>query len=129
MDFNFNDQNDLLRESLEHVAESKRRREELQDEANKTAIESKEILLEIAENTAYLKKLVEINRETKLNTEELSYVMRAIYDVAKANNKDEADSLFKKALDTINGSGEIAGNIVNLISLLTGIYTVVNTIN
>ncbi|MBZ3641252.1 hypothetical protein ITX49_08695 [Enterococcus casseliflavus] len=129
MDFNFNEQNDLLRESLEQVAESKLRREQLQDEANKTAIESKEILLEIAENTAYLKKLVEINRETKLNTEELSYVMRAIYDVAKANNKDEADSLFKKALDTINGSGEIAGNIVNLISLLTGIYTVVNTIN
>ena len=129
MDFNFNEQNDLLMESLEQVAESKRRREQLQDEANKTAIESKEILLEIAENTAYLKKLVEINRETKLNTEELSYVMRAIYDVAKANNKDEADSLFKKALDTINGSGEVAGNIVNLISLLTGIYTVVNTIN
>ncbi|MFZ4889728.1 hypothetical protein [Enterococcus innesii] len=129
MDFNFNDQNDLLRESLEHVAESKRRREELQDEANKTAIESKEILLEIAENTAYLKKLVEINRETQLNTEELSYVMRAIYDVAKANNKDEADSLFKKALDAINGSGEVAGNVVNLISLLSGIYTVVNTIN
>ncbi|MFF9835472.1 hypothetical protein ACF1CZ_13555, partial [Enterococcus faecium] len=104
MDFNFNEQNDLLRESLEQVAESKRRREQLQDEANKTAIESKEILLEIAENTAYLKKLVEINRETQLNTEELSYVMRAIYDVAKANNKDEADSLFKKALATINGS-------------------------
>lgn len=93
---------------------------EKQEEANK-------LLGHIVENTSVLKELVEINRETQLNTEELTYVMRAIYDVAKAKDKEEADTFLKKAIKTINESGEAAGNIANLISILMGIYNTVNT--
>lgn len=94
---------------------------EKQEEAN-------ELLNKIVENTSVLKELVEINRKTQLNTEELTYVMRAIYEVAKANNKEDADTFFAKALKVINESGEAAGNIASLTSLLMGIYTTVNTI-
>lgn len=102
-------------------------RNNLQDEANQATIDSKELLKEIAENTAYLKILVEINRETNLNGDELNYIMRAIYDVAKASNKDEADNLMSNALSKINNSGEVVGNIANLTNLLMGIYNVVIT--
>lgn len=94
---------------------------EKQEEANG-------LLNKIVENTSVLKELVEINRETQLNTEELTYVMRAILEVAKADNKKEADSLFTRALKVINDSGEAAGNMASLTSLLMGIYTTVNTI-
>ena len=93
---------------------------EKQEEANG-------LLNKIVENTSVLKELVEINRETQLDTEELTYVMRAIYEVAKANNKEEADTIFAKALKVINESGEAAGNMASLTSLLMGIYTTVNT--
>lgn len=87
--------------------------------------EANEMLEKIVENTSVLKELVEINRETQLKTEELTYVMRAIYDVAKADSKEEADTLFSIALKTINESGEAVGNITNLVSLLMGIYNTV----
>lgn len=90
--------------------------------------EANGLLNKIVENTSVLKELVEINRETQLNTEELTYVMRAILEVAKADNKKEADSLFERALKIINDSGEAAGNMASLTSLLMGIYTTVNTI-
>lgn len=93
---------------------------EKQEEANG-------LLNKIVENTSILKELVEINRETQLKTEELTYVMRAIYEVAKANSKEESDTLFAEALKVINESGEAAGNIASLTSLLMGIYTTVNT--
>lgn len=86
------------------------------------------LLSKIVENTSVLKELVEINRETKLNTEELTYVMRAILEVAKADNKKESDTLFANALKVINDSGEAAGNMASLTSVLMGIYTTVNTI-
>lgn len=133
--FDANQLNGALRETMnrsnaviESIAElnrSKNMRDELQDEANKATLENRELLKEIAENTAYLKKIVEINRETQLNTEELNHIMRAIYDVSKANSKEEADSFYAKALAAINSSGETAGNIVNLSSLLLGLYEVV----
>ena len=120
---NFNSRN--LHQALENAGEADRVRARLQDEANRATIENRKLLKEIAENTAYLKKIVEINRETQLNTEELNHIMRAIYDVSKANSKEEADSFYAKALAAINSSGETAGNIVNLSSLLLGLYEVV----
>lgn len=94
---------------------------EKQEEANA-------LLSRIVENTSVLKELVEINRKTQLNTEELTYIMRAIYEVAKAEDKEEANTYFTQALKVINDSGEAAGNIANLISLLMGIYNTVNTL-
>ena len=120
---NFNSRK--LHQALENAGEADRVRARLQDEANRATIENRKLLKEIAENTAYLKKIVEINRETQLNTEELNHIMRAIYDVSKANSKEEADSFYAKALAAINSSGETAGNIVNLSSLLLGLYEVV----
>lgn len=86
------------------------------------------LLSRIVENTSVLKELVDINRKTQLNTEELTYVMRAIYEVAKAGDKEEANTYFTHALKIINESGEAAGNIANLTSLLLGIYNTVNTL-
>lgn len=94
---------------------------EKQEEANA-------LLSRIVENTSVLKELVEINRKTQLNTEELTYVMRAVYEVAKAGDKEEANTYFTQALKVINESGEAAGNIANLTSLLLGIYNTVNTL-
>lgn len=113
-------QNDFLKD-IEFVPNPTYDLIEKQEEANK-------LLNRIVDNTSVLKELVEINRETQLNTEELTYVMRAIYAVAKADNKEEADNLFAKGLKVINESGEAAGNIASLTSLLMGIYTTVNTI-
>ena len=93
---------------------------ERQEEANL-------LLSKIVENTSVLKDLVAINRETQLNTEELNYVMRAIYEVAKAEDRSEAENLYVKALKTINDAGDTAGNIINLTTLLFGIYTTVIT--
>lgn len=85
-------------------------------------------LARIVENTSVLKELVEINRKTQLNSEELTYVMRAIYEVAKAEDEEEANTYFTQALKAINESGEAAGNIASLTSLLLGIYNTVNTL-
>ncbi len=95
---------------------------EIQEESNK-------LLGKIVDNTSVLKDLVEINRQTQLNTEELKDVLGAIYEVSKANNKDEADSIFKKALTAINTSGETADNIVRLSNLLMGLYSTVKLLN
>lgn len=81
------------------------------------------LLSKIVENTSVLKDLVAINRETQLNTEELNYVMRAIYDVAKAKDSNEAKNLYAKAIKIINDAGDTASNVVNLTTLLTGIYS------
>lgn len=94
---------------------------EEQKEANK-------LLDRIVENTSVLKELVEINRETQLSTKELTYVMRAIYDISNAKNKKEADNLFKKAMDAINTSGESVENITRLASLLVNIYKTIELI-
>lgn len=126
---NISDNHDRMMSSLRSQGVEISKRNKLQDNANQAAIDSKELLKEIAENTAYLKILVEINRETKLNGDELNYIMRAIYDVAKANNKEEADTLFSKALSKINDSGEFSGNVANLTNLLMGIYNVVVTMS
>lgn len=91
---------------------------EKQEEAN-------DLLGKIVENTSVLKEIVEINRQTQLSTEELNEVMRAIHAVAKAETKEEADGLLKKALNSIDSSGETVGNIANLVSLLMGIYSTV----
>lgn len=101
------------------------KRSKLQEKANQATIDNQAILQQIAKNTAYLEQIVEINRQTQLNTEELTYIERAIYGVSVAKNKKEADNLFKEALAKINESGETAGNITNLISLLNGIYNTV----
>lgn len=90
--------------------------------------EANDLLRQVVDNTSVLKDLVDINRKTQLNTEELTYVMKAIYEVARADSKDEADNLFKKALDVINASGEVASNITHLTSLLLGIYNTVKGI-
>jgi regulator of replication initiation timing len=91
---------------------------EKQEAANK-------LLSEIVENTSVLKEIVEINRRTQLSAEELNEVLKEIHAVAKADNKNEADGLFKKALNTINTSGETASNVASLVSLLMGIYSTV----
>lgn len=103
----------------------KREAENRQDQANRSIIKQEELLQQIADNTSYIKDVVEINRQTQLNTEELTYVMRAIYEVAKANSKEEADSFFTKAINTINSSGETANNIVLLTGILVQIYNTV----
>lgn len=95
---------------------------EIQEESNK-------LLGKIVDNTSVLKELVEINRQTQLDTEELKDVLGAIYEVSKAKNKNEADNIFKKALNAINTSGETIDNIARLVNLLMGIYNTVNLIN
>lgn len=95
---------------------------EIQEESNK-------LLGKIVDNTSVLKELVEINRKTQLNTEELKDVLAAIHEVSKAKNKDEADNIFKKALNTINASGETVENIARLVNLLMGLYNTVQLLN
>ena len=51
--------------------------------------------------------------------------MLDIYVIAKANNQEEADGLFAKAIEKISNSGEKATNIVSLINIVTGIYNTV----
>jgi len=94
---------------------------EKQEEAN-------DLLGQIVENTSVLKEIVEINRKTLLNAEELSKVMQEINKVSIAKDKEEADTLFQNAIRVINNSGETAGNMANLISLLMGIYSTVNAL-
>ena len=94
---------------------------EKQEEAN-------DLLGQIVENTSVLKEIVEINRKTLLTAEELSKVMQEINKVAIAKDKEEADTLFRNAIQVINNSGETAGNMANLISLLMGIYSTVNAL-
>lgn len=116
---------EVLRRSFEAQNELRAEKEALAMNANKATIDSKALLMEIAENTAYLKELVTINRETQLNTEELNFVMRAIFDVAKADNKEEADTLFSKAIKGISEAGETAGNVASLTTVAVGIYNTV----
>lgn len=113
-------------ELAEKVQFQKIQREKTEYEANLETIAQSEILKEIAENTAYLKDIVGIVRETKLNGDELNLIMRAIFEVGSADNKEEADGLFKTALDKINSAGESVGNIVQLIGILKEIYSVVS---
>ncbi|GBD63764.1 hypothetical protein TEHD23766T_1191 [Tetragenococcus halophilus subsp. flandriensis] len=120
---------DNVNKTLSAANDAKEKRNTLQDDANKQTIENTKLLQEIADNTSYLKDLVKISRETQLNTEELTYISRAIFDVAKANSKEEADSLYKKALEKLTSSGEDIGNISNWVTLLSGIYNIVTTID
>lgn len=87
--------------------------------------EANEFLQQIVENTSVLKELVEINRNTQLSAEKLTELMMEINLVAQAKSKEEADNLFKKAINKINVSGETASNIASLVNLLSAIYNAV----
>lgn len=94
---------------------------EKQEEAN-------HLLGQIAENTSVLKELVQINRDTNLNVQELNDVMLDIYIIAKANSKEEAEGLFAKAIEKISSSGEKATNISSFVNIAIGIFNTVLTL-
>lgn len=86
--------------------------------------ETNMLLKEIRNNTDYLKLLANINENTQLSSEVLLEIQTDIFSIASATSKDEADNLFTRTLDKINSSGEVVGNIANLVSFLNAVYQV-----
>lgn len=96
-------------------------------QANIETIEQSKTLREIADNTAYLKDLVLITREIKLNGDESNLISKAIYNISNAESKEDAANKLSEALAKLSSSGEFVGNMSNIVSFLTGLYNTVSS--
>lgn len=86
---------------------------------------SLKILESINANTANIYSIVELIRVSNDKQDILISILNDILLIAKAKNKEEADSLFKKVVDRINNGVDTADSMVKILGWATTIYQVV----
>lgn len=87
--------------------------------------QSLEILQAISDNTASLQMIVELIAKTNDNQDEIITMLNEILSIAKANNKADAASMYKKISKSITGTVESAESIYKLLAWANTIYTMV----
>lgn len=87
--------------------------------------QSLEMLRSINDNTANLSVLVDLISESNEKQDEMLELISEILTIAKAKEKKEADSLFKKVSEKINGSVETVDSIIKLTGWAVAIYQMV----
>lgn len=86
---------------------------------------SLKILESINANTANIYSIVELIRVSNDKQDILISILNDILLIAKAKNKEEADSLFKKVVDRINNGVDTADSMIKILGWATTIYQVV----
>ena len=86
---------------------------------------SLEVLQSINENTANLYTMVELINQNNEKQDELIALMTEILSLAKAKNKSEADSLFKKIMGKINDTADSAETMIKIVGWATTVYNMV----
>ena len=86
---------------------------------------SLEVLQSINENTANLYTMVELINQNNEKQDELIALMTEILSLAKAKNKSEADSLFKKIMGKINDTADSVETIIKIVGWATTVYNMV----
>lgn len=89
--------------------------------------QSLEILKSINQNTANLYTLVDLISKSNEQQDEVIGIVSEILTIAKAKEKKEAESLFKKVTSKINNSVETADSVIKLFGWATTIYNMVIT--
>ena len=89
--------------------------------------QSLEILKSINQNTANLFTLVDLISKSNEQQDEVIGIVSEILTIAKAKEKKEAESLFKKVTSKINNSVETADSVIKLFGWATTIYNMVIT--
>lgn len=88
---------------------------------------SLEILQSINANTANLYTLVDLISKSNEKQDEILEIITEILAIAKAKEKKEADSLFKRVMTKINDTVETADSVVKIVGWATTIYNMVVT--
>ena len=86
---------------------------------------SLEILQSINENTANLYTMVELISQSNEKQDELISLMTEILSLAKAKNKEEADTLFKKIMSKINDTADSVESMIKIVGWATTVYNMV----
>lgn len=90
-------------------------------------LQSLEILKSINQNTANLYTLVDLISKSNEQQDEIIEITSEILTIAKAKEKKEAESFFKKVITRINSSVATADSVIKLISWATIFYRIVIT--
>lgn len=86
---------------------------------------SLKILESINANTANIYSIVELIRASNDKQDELIAILKDILMIAKARDKEEADSSFKKVVERINVGVDTADSMIKILGWATTIYQVV----
>lgn len=86
---------------------------------------SLKILESINANTANIYSIVELIRASNNKQDELIAILKDILMIAKARDKEEADSSFKKVVERINVGVDTADSMIKILGWATTIYQVV----
>ena len=89
--------------------------------------QSLEMLKSINQNTANLYTLVELISKSNDQQDEVIEIIADILAIAKAKEKEEAESLLKRVMTKINDSVEVTDSIIKLVGWATTIYQMVVT--
>ena len=89
--------------------------------------QSLETLKSINQNTANLYTLVDLISKSNEKQDEVIGIVSEILAIAKAKEKKEAESLFKKVMTKINDSVETADSVIKLAGWAATIYNMVMT--
>lgn len=87
--------------------------------------ESNETLQAIEKNTANLQSLVDLIHNSVENQDQIISLMAEVFVIAKAKNKEEADSLCKRAMNKISDTVQDVETIAKLVSYAKMVYNVV----
>lgn len=87
--------------------------------------ESLEMLKSINTNTANLYTLVDLISNANDKQDELIGLISKILTIAKAKDKEEAESLFKKVMGKINETVKSADSMIKIMGWATSIYSMV----
>ena len=87
--------------------------------------QSLEMLKSINQNTANLYTLVDLISKSNEKQDEMLELITEILTIAKAKEKREAESIFKKVVTKITDTVEAADSVIKLIGWATTIYNMV----
>lgn len=86
---------------------------------------SLEILQSINANTANLYTIIDLVNKSNDGQDELLDILSEVLVIAKAKEKGEAETLFKKVIAKINDSVKSADSMVKIIGWATTVYNIV----
>lgn len=100
---------------------------EKMEESVRLQEQSHETLLAIEKNTANLQILVDLIRNNIEEQDEIISIMAEILAIAKANNKDEADSLCKRVMSKISDTVQNMETMIKIMTFAKMFYSIVQS--
>lgn len=109
----FNKNQEGIDEAMQQMAD----RKALEDNAHQASIDSLEVLKKIEMNTAYLKDIVDLLNVNNENQKELNDMVQSIIGIAKATDKEEAQSRYRSVMKKIGDFSTITSSALNIVKL------------